>query len=121
MISAGPKQSPIAQMKTDTNDQCKLPDALQLARVFSALVLRDVEAENHEDLKRRTIVININNDTICATHDFCDPNESMMDAWRALTGEWALDNGNNPEIADLQLNRMNDAWAIAKRNLFWLS
>ena len=53
-------------------------------------------------------------DDSCATHDFCDANEAMAEAFEKIFA-------NQPNIqsdADLQL--MNSAWSFAKTNKFFL-
>lgn len=50
----------------------------------------------------------------CASHDFCDANEAMAEAFREIVGRDLLpDDGEGPTDADCAL--WNDAWHIAKR------
>lgn len=51
---------------------------------------------------------------VCATHDFCDANMAMLEAWQKVTGVedelWEMD--------DAQTERWNEAWGLAKANGF---
>lgn len=51
---------------------------------------------------------------VCATHDFCDANMIMLEAFEAVVGRpMHMDGGESPEEqADHHL--WNEAWAIAK-------
>ena len=57
---------------------------------------------------RRVNVANVG-DSDCASHDFCDANEAMSEAFMSVTGREI--NGDNE--ADCLL--WNDAWSFAKR------
>src|SRR5688572_31563814 len=56
----------------------------------------------------------------CATHDFCDPNEAMAQAFREVMGRECLLPMNEPGEAELQADcdLMNEAWTIAKARGF---
>ncbi len=86
-------------------------EAFRIARAFSADLLASLGAD-----KLREIVAEneANADpAICASHDHCDANMPMADAFRAVMGRDIL-----PEIeADSAL--WNRAWDIAKRCKFW--
>lgn len=49
----------------------------------------------------------------CATHEFCDPNQAMIDAYNNLFGGNPEANNNN------HIQLMNRAWAIARENKFY--
>ena len=68
--------------------------------------LREVDAANRE-----------RNDETCATHDFCDANEVMLEAFEVAFGrEMRL--GEDVEGSDVDLDLANAAWMLAKRNGF---
>lgn len=49
---------------------------------------------------------------ICATHDFCDPNQSMIDAFKSITGR-------EPDVQSDEDNLyINTSWSLAKANEF---
>tara|TARA_B100000700_G_scaffold325571_1_gene434699 strand:- start:380 stop:667 length:288 start_codon:yes stop_codon:yes gene_type:complete len=50
----------------------------------------------------------------CATHDFIDPNQSMLDAMESLNIEVDLD-------SDKQIKLINEAWWMAKESNFTLT
>lgn len=51
-------------------------------------------------------------ETCCATHDFCDPNEAMAEAWVTVfgkEGDWRKDR---------TMNIINKAWVMSKQKEF---
>lgn len=90
-----------------------IPSAKNLAREFAQRVLKDVGPENHLELKHRTEQIILRNSNVCASHDFCDANESMIEALAKFGIELDCE-------SDEQAALINEAWTIAKRNLFWM-
>jgi hypothetical protein len=104
-------------------EQTNQTDTEKLAREFARVVLLDVGAENHAELLEKTKAILSRRDSICATHDYCDANESMLEAWRNLYGSEpfrAVDTEQAEHIRESELAEINAAWSIAKSNLFWL-
>lgn len=51
-------------------------------------------------------------DNCCATHDFCDPNQAMIDAFKSLFGKEPT--GRNRE----QNYLIDNAWELSKTNGF---
>ena len=48
----------------------------------------------------------------CATHDFCDPNQAMIDAWVTVFGK-------EPDLRkDRVMTIMNKAWDLSKEKEF---
>lgn len=101
-----------------------IPEIEPLARKFAEIVLRDVGKENHVELFIKTRAINQANEEHCATHDYCDANMSMAEAWEELTGAEPFDDMGSDDANEAariaETNAMNTAWALAKQNLFWL-
>lgn len=83
----------------------------QLARQFSAGLLAEIGAEN----LAQAVEINANssNPNACATHDFCDANQTMIDALETLASQpLALDDDN-------QSGLINVAWDLANAQRFY--
>lgn len=84
----------------------------QLARKFAEILKGWLTAE------QQTAVIETNkgpdyvSGKLCATHDYCDPNQAMIDALEAFGIELDVQ-------SDEQNALISDAWTIAKRNGFW--
>lgn len=76
-----------------------------------------------------TEVIKVNsipeNKTCCATHDFCDSNMAMDEAFTKVMGrEFVFYNDELPESEKqngIDTNAFNTAWDIAKGNNFYTS
>ena len=84
---------------------------LKIAKSFSALLERDFT----NDIKKEIIQRNIgNHSSCCATHDYCDANEYMLEAFTA----WGF--GHVFDVDDDSLfNYWNSVWETAKYNKFW--
>ena len=55
------------------------------------------------------------NPGFCATHDYCDPNQAMIDAWEIESGrEWSSEDGECYEITEA-------AWPKARESGFSLT
>lgn len=85
---------------------------IALARAFSAKLQEDLTASQVRQM------IDLNkceaSDSICHSHDFCDANMPMSDAFEAIVGR-QIDMD-----ADADLDLWNDAWAIAKAADFFI-
>lgn len=85
------------------------PSVEELSDAFS-IVIREFLTEN------QLASVNYMNDPIlptCATHDFCDANMAMLEAWTRLTGESKIDAQND---ADCKL--INAAWKFSRDEEF---
>lgn len=84
-------------------------DPTLLANRFYILLKRELTRKDFEEMLRLNATKDYDSSGSCASHDFCDANMVMEEAWRDLGyGEV------NPESqADADL--WNDAWNIAKR------
>jgi hypothetical protein len=86
-----------------------LPDAETLATEFTIVIrewlnpatLATIDSRNAAELDPH----------ICHSHDFCDPNQAMIDAFARFNVE--LDPHNEEHV-----NLMDEAWDIAKRIRF---
>src|SRR5690606_17361492 len=89
----------------------------KLAREFSAELVQDIGIEN----VRVAAKINAENPNApwCASHDYCDANETMLRAFTKVMGrEMAFaDDPDNEADTDL----VNAAWNEARRNGFYVA
>lgn len=83
----------------------------RLARLFSEGLKRDI---GRDVLAACVIENTIRNDGTCATHDRCDANVAMINAFFVLFGRDPEPN----EKADAEL--INNAWSLAKARGFFL-
>ena len=92
--------------KFTTEQACKL--AIEFSGVLKEWLTTDeLKAINEENKKR--------NDNTCATHDYCDSNQAMIDAYFLVFGK-------EPDInADFNFDITNAAWDIAKQNNFYVN
>jgi len=91
-------------MKTET-----IPTAEQLADKFSAILNGWLNPETLAEVRRRNR--NEHNLSICHSHDFCDPNQAMIDALEAFGIEFDVQ-------SDEQTDLIDSAWNIAKAKGF---
>lgn len=96
-----------------------LPSADELARKFAASMLEDLGAEVLADC----IALNKTPEyaDCCATHDCCDSNMVMNDAFESfgidpLEHGYTEEGGMSQEVVDL----WNAAWELAKTNNFYV-
>jgi len=80
-----------------------------IAEAFAEVMRQWLSREEFAEMKRRNAQ---NHPLICASHDFCDANMAM---WEAFKGVRSRDIDGDSE-ADTAL--WNDAWALAKRLYF---
>lgn len=84
--------------------------AAALAILFRESIRRDVP----DNVAEIDAINAARADATCATHDFCDSNMNMLEAWRACYGPDAFLDADNQAYADL----WNRAWDIAKADGF---
>lgn len=88
-----------------------------LANKFIQLLNDALEPEQISTINERNKKYFSCGDTdICATHEFCDPNQYMLDAFSAIIGREPVFGTENDNGSDLRL--MNNAWLLAKDNEF---
>lgn len=86
----------------------------QLAVQFSNILKEWLTIAKLTEVNERNKQYKTNNADCCATHEFCDPNQAMIDAFTQLTGR---------EIdvqSDSDLSLTNKAWAMAKESNFYV-
>lgn len=81
----------------------------ELATKFSIILQHWLTSEQIAEINRLNL---IHNDMCCSTHDFCDPNQAMLDVFSDLFGR-DFDQ-QNPVECDLT----NEAWTLAKKRGF---
>lgn len=93
-----------------------MPTPEQLAREFAALLADQCLNYNTGEHKLDEAVRRNDAETdpsICHTHDFCDSNQTMLDAMERFGMELDLQD-------ESQVNLITEAWSIAKSNRFWI-
>ncbi|MBN8422479.1 MAG: hypothetical protein J0L73_26425 [Verrucomicrobia bacterium] len=87
------------------------PSAHSLARAFATQLHADIG----NDIST-VVALNAQegNSPCCHSHDFCDANQTMLDAWQALTGEECEFSADDDALTAL----INEAWNIAKAHDF---
>lgn len=88
------------------------PSTSALARAFARRVREELSPHLLEIVRRnRTPEYK----GCCATHDFCDANMLMLDAWSEITGE-------DPDAwdGDEDMGVVNAAWDLARESEFTL-
>ncbi len=89
-------------------------DKIKLAKMFGQVL------QGWLSLHQMRAIIDRNNsrdDMTCATHDFCDANVAMVEAYCKVTGKTEDDiDLQDHETSEL----LNDAWAIAKSADFYI-
>lgn len=85
-----------------------LPLSVNLAREFSRRLRAELSPETLAEVNRRNLS---NPPGVCASHDFCDPNETMGEAAESLGVDPMTDEGSVV---------WTHAWNIAKATNFQL-
>ncbi len=83
---------------------------IQLANEFSSVLKTWLTAEEMKLVIEKNSTPEYND--CCASHDYCDANMAMDEAFTKLTGK-----ETNPQ-SDTQRSLWNNAWTIAKENKF---
>jgi hypothetical protein len=88
-----------------------------LAGAFADVLVEYLTDEEFAEMKRRNAVET--NESVCHSHDFCDANMAMEDAFRRTFGRLpdVTDKEDGSEGDDVAL--WNAAWDLAKRG--WLT
>lgn len=89
-----------------------LPDVERLAHEFASIVSGWLSSEE----RRAVLARNADPDQVpgvCATHDFCDPNQAMLDAWEKVAAR------EHDLHSDREVSIVNRAWTLARKNQFW--
>jgi hypothetical protein len=91
-------------------------EATKLADMFGTVLREWLTQGQLMEVRRRNNAYGVEAD-VCASHEFCDANMAMADAFELALGRPLLPedrDGMAPDDVDL----VNEAWKIAKRNGF---
>lgn len=101
----------------ESDDLSPLPDVNTLAKAFSDEMRAGITAEELAEVNKRNVAEG-EGSLICHSHDFCDANMVMYDAWAKVTGaEPPVEFIVNDDRAQAV---WQDAWSIAKKANFSL-
>lgn len=113
---AWPRRNPSTKETTMTNPTPRSMSSANitaLASAFSVIVRRDL-ADNLDEITKRNWSEKYSKSGACATHDFCDANMLMAEAFESVMGR-KLDGNSDDDMA-----LWNTAWSIAKTMGFML-
>lgn len=79
-----------------------------VALEFTRLIRKEVGMENFRQIRRLNATPDYNYGSCCASHEFCDANMLMLEAFQNLGFEPDLSN-------DQHVALWNDAWDVARR------
>lgn len=90
------------------------PEVEPLAKEFSRILREWLTPEEMAEVNRLN-ASEPSGEQVCHTHDFCDPNQAMIDAWESLTGFEPQIAGMNSAFTD----PVDEAWSLARKNGFY--
>lgn len=85
-----------------------------IGRKFSELLISEIGTRNIKEAIKRNVAYRKDEVKVCASHDFCDANMVMLDAFRHFLGGEAF-----PDT-DAECGIWGDAWDYACDNDFFL-
>jgi len=90
-------------------------DKIGLARFFGELLQTALTPDEFAELVERNAMHDPLS-SVCYSHDYCDANMVMAEAWENMFGSAfpMLDDNDNGGPTDTDLELWNDAWAIAR-------
>lgn len=86
-------------------------DTRILSELFSEIIREWLTEDELEEIDKRNRTDEYKNSNICATHEFCDPNQAMIDAIEALGLEFDTQNEQQGVAIDA-------AWEFSKSHGF---
>lgn len=86
------------------------PESLAIA--FAEKLASWLTPEQFAEIRRRNASPEYKGTGACASHDFCDANEAMLQALEGL----ANDGTDSPRDGELDIALFNEAWRIALRD-----
>ena len=92
-------------------------DATAIAREFCAVLNEWLGPDKMKQVVMRNMAEFVNGDmNVCHSHDFCDANEAMDEAFKRATGFSATDTGGDGVgvMTDSACSAFNRAWSLAK-------
>lgn len=86
---------------------------IAIANEFSRILREWLTADQMEAINKSNHESNFEGG--CASHEYCDPNEAMLEAFEIATGNpWDFDGNESVRNAEMEL--MNSAWDLAMKN-----
>ena len=67
------------------------PSPQAVASAFVTILRGWLTPEEWAEMVRRNLTYRVNGDPYCASHEFCDPNQAMIDACDSLGADWRTD------------------------------
>ena len=95
--------------------------AVRIAREFSKLMLEEIGIDNLDlAVMQNTADMAVGNDLTCATHDYCDANMVMDEAFHKVLGRgmYLIKESATEEQKQADTDLWNAAWTLAKHNQF---
>ena len=89
-----------------------MKNAIKIANKFSSILREWLTTEELNEINNKNTEYKKGIGTWCATHEYCDPNQGMINAF-AYFGIVDIDFENEKHI-----NLINDAWKLASDNKF---
>ena len=95
-----------------------MKDAIKIANKFSSTLREWLTTEELQEINDKNAEYKANGEPHCATHEYCDPNQAMIDACDSISI-------TEPHLNMLYKNMfteyndlIDDAWKLAKDNKF---
>ena len=88
-----------------------MKDAIKIANKFSSILREWLTAEELQEINDKNADYRMGIGTWCATHEYCDPNQAMINAFEHFGIDIDFDNEEH-------INLINDAWKLANDNKF---
>lgn len=107
----------IVRVDLEERPRRKLPEVGALADAFGAVIRSWLSTQELEAVRRRNAGYAESHPDICATHDFCDANMAMHEAWVNLTGQDPLDYRDEVDGGGMDESATRvwgEAWSLAK-------
>ena len=88
-----------------------MKDAIKIANKFSSILCEWLTTEELQEINDKNADYRMGIGTWCATHEYCDPNQAMINALAHFGIDIDFDNEEH-------INLINDAWKLANDNKF---
>ena len=88
-----------------------MKDAIKIANKFSSILREWLTTEELQEINDKNADYRMGIGTWCATHEYCDPNQAMINALAHFGIDIDFDNEEH-------INLINDAWKLANDNKF---
>lgn len=97
---------------------CDIQPVEPLAREFAKVLTTYLGADTMRDVARNERDNHIPG--CCHSHDHCDANMAMDEAFTKVIGRGPLGEDDEMEMSEMDCNLWNEAWDLARKNLFWV-